>query len=200
LNRWSRGWSPGITGRGACIAGILILASFSCCGCRNKEQSGSSTLLERISRARHPNEAPKPGVLAEKGRGEIVTACATQSYENARKGLIVSETGLHEDVFALRDSLSYSEIAYTLDEGLRLVSSLQVESNGTGHSTDQSSCIAEFAEYLETLTDPLLEADKRLKELDISAFEDSTRRAQEQLDRKPVEPATPVATPPAQPQ
>jgi hypothetical protein len=154
--------------------------------------------MERIARARHSHDVPKPGELAEKGRLEITAECEKQSYENARKGLIVSETGLHEDVFALRDRVSYGEIAYTLDEGLRLVTALRAESNG--HSADQSSCVAEFAGYLEALTDPLVDADKRLKELDVSAFQDSTRRAQEQLDKKAVEPESPTTTSPAQPQ
>jgi hypothetical protein len=155
-------------------------------------------LLERLARTRHSQEAPTPGELAEKGRIEIVTECGTQSYENARNSLIVSKTGLHEDVFALRDRVSYGEIAYTLDEGLRLISSLRAESRSSKHSAEQSGCITEFAEYIETLTDPLVEADMRLKELDVSAFQDSTRSAQEQLDKKPSEAESPSTTPPPQ--
>jgi DNA-binding protein YbaB len=41
-----------------------------------------------------------------------------------------------------------------------------------------------FAEHLETLSDPLVEADERLRELDASAFNDAAKEAQEQADKK----------------
>jgi len=34
------------------------------------------------------------------------------------------------------------------------------------------------------LSDPLVEADERLKELDVSAFNDAAKEAQEQADKK----------------
>jgi hypothetical protein len=160
---------------------MLILVA----GCHTRQQSGDTTLLQRISRVGHAKvQPPAPGELAERGRAEIAEQCAKQSYENARKGLIVSETGLHEDVFALRDLVSYGAIGYGLDEALRLESMLGLEANGPGQSADQGSCIREFVEHLETLTDPLVEADERQKELNVSAFEDSAKAAQEQADKK----------------
>jgi hypothetical protein len=57
------------------------------------------------------------GVL---GRNTIATECEHESYANASKGLIVEETGLHEDVFSLRNRDSLTATAYNLDEALRL--------------------------------------------------------------------------------
>jgi hypothetical protein len=159
--------------------GVLILVA----GCQGRH-SGNATLLERIARARHSKAAPKPGELAEKGRAEIAEECAKQSYETASKGLIVSETGLHEDVFVLRDLVSYDGIGYRLDEAQRLEGLLEEESRGAGHPPEQGDCIQEFAEHLEGLSDPLVEADERRKELDVSAFKDSAKEAQAQADKK----------------
>ena len=154
-------------------------------GCHAGEQKGA-TLLERISRARqrHSWVAPKPGELAEKGKAAIVTECEKQSYDTARKGLIVSEIGLHEDVFVLRDRVSYAGVGYGLDEAQRLEELLRAEARVAGHPAEQANCIEAFAEHLETLSDPLVEADERLKELDASAFSDATKEAQEQADKK----------------
>jgi hypothetical protein len=113
-----------------------------------------------------------------------VTECEKQSYEAARKGLIVSETGLHEDVFALRDRVSYAGVGYGLDEAQRLEDLLRAESRVAGHPADQANCIEAFAQHLEMLSDPLVEADERRKELDASAFTDASKEAQEQADKK----------------
>jgi hypothetical protein len=162
------------------VLGLLLLVA----GCHARQQSRDSTLLERISRARHSWVAPKPGELAEKGKAAIVTECEKQSYETARKGLIVSEIGLHEDVFVLRDRISYAGMGYGLDEAQRLEELLRAEAKGAGHSAGQAVCIEAFAEHLEALSDPLVEADERMKELDASAFSDATKEAEEQADKK----------------
>jgi hypothetical protein len=141
-------------------------------------------VLERISGAGHARVAPKPGELAEKGKAAIVAECEKQSYDTARKGLIVSETGLHEDVFVLRDRVSYAGVGYGLDEAQRLEELLRAEAKGGGHPAGQAECIEAFAEHLETLSDPLIEADERLRALDASAFADAAKRAQEQADKK----------------
>jgi hypothetical protein len=124
-----------------------------------------------------------PVDLAVKGRAEIIVECEKQSYETARKGLIVSQTGLHEDVFALRDRVSYGGMGYGLDEALRLEALLWTEAK-VGHPDGQESCIEQFADHFETLSDPLVEADKRQKEMDASAFRDSTKEADAQADKK----------------
>jgi hypothetical protein len=133
---------------------------------------------------RHPKTAMRLGELAEKGRAAITEECAKQSYETASKGLIVSEPGFHENVFALRDRVSYGEDAFRLDEALQLESLLHAEAEGLGRTTKQTECIREFAERLETMTDPLVEADERQRELDLSAFQNSAKRAQQQADKK----------------
>jgi len=174
--------------------GLLLLVA----GCHAGQQSGDATLLERISRVGHARRAPKPGELAEKGKAAIVTECEKQSYETASKGLIVSETGLHEDVFALRDRVSYVGVGYELDEAQRLEDLLRAESRVAGHPADQANCIEAFAEHLEALSDPLVEADERRKELDASAFTDAAKEAQEQADKKlrEVERSQPRTQPP----
>jgi hypothetical protein len=128
--------------------------------------------------------APKPGELAGKGKAAIVTECEKQSYDTARKGLIVSEIGLHEDVFVLRDRISYAAVGYGLDEAQRLEELLRAEAKVGGRSAEQTGCIEAFAEHLESLSDPLVEADQRRKELDASAFNDAAKEAQEQADKK----------------
>jgi hypothetical protein len=160
--------------------GILLLAA----GCHTG-RSGDATLLERIERARHSRAAPKPGVLAEKALVAITDECAKQSYETASKGLIVSEVGLHEDVFVLRDRVSYDGIGYGLDEAERLEDLLGAEARVGGHPAEQADCIQEFAERLEALSDPLVEADQRQKELDVSAFDDSAKHIQAQAEKRP---------------
>jgi hypothetical protein len=154
---------------------VLLVA-----GCHSREKS-DRTLLARLSRAGHLKVTPpKPGELAEKGRTEIVDECAKQSYETASKGLIVSEIGLHEDVFMLRDRVTYGAIGYGLDEALRLESMLRGEASGQTHSAEQAECIRHFAEHLESVSDPLVEADERQKELDASAFKDASKEAERQ--------------------
>jgi hypothetical protein len=153
-------------------------------GCKS-QKSGKRTLLERFSHARNPGVyVAKPGELAEKGRAEIVEECAKQSYETASKGLIISEIGLHEDVFMLRDRVSYGAMGYSLDEALRLEEMLHAEANGQQHPADQTECIRRFAEHMESLSDPLIEDDQRLKELDSSAFKDASKEAQEERMRE----------------
>jgi hypothetical protein len=164
---------------------LILVAGCLVAGCHAGQQSGDASLLERISRVGHTKAAvPKPGELAEKGNAAIVAECEKQSYETASKGLIVSETGLHEDVFILRDRVSYAGVGYQLDEAQRLEELLRAEVRVAAHPAEQANCIEQFAEHLESLSDPLVEADARLKELDASAFTDAAKEAQEQADRK----------------
>jgi hypothetical protein len=159
--------------------GILALIA----GCHTGSQSSDATLLGRISHGGH-STLLKPGELADRGRAEITDECAKQSYETAKKGLIVSETGMHEDVFTLRDRISYGAIGYGLDEALRLESLLRAEARVGGHSPEQTACIQKFAEHLESVSDPLIEQDERLKELDASAFKTSTKEAEDEAEKQ----------------
>ncbi len=172
--------SAGIVRR-VTVLGILLLAT----GCHGNQQGEATPLLEKISREVHSKvERPKPGELAEKGHTAITEECAKQSYTTASKGLIVSETGYREDVFALRDRVSYGEIAYELDEAQRLEALLETEAKTAKLPAEQKNCITEFTEHLETLSDPLVEAEVRQKELDVSAFSNAAKEAQEQAEKK----------------
>lgn len=199
MNKRNGGWGKGVVCRGVSVMCALVLVTLVVAGCRAR-QSGDATLLERISRVGRSNEALKPGELAEKGRMEIATECEKQSYETAKKGLIVSETGLHEDVFTLRDRVSYGAVGYSLDEAIRLEALLRTEAKVAGRPAEQTECIQRFAEHLETLSDPLVEADERQKELDVSAFNDAAKEAQEQADKKLREPEKPVEPKTQQPE
>jgi hypothetical protein len=178
LDQSKRGLGRGRRRSRVWLAGILLLV----CGCRTK-QNRDQTILERIESVGH-SRVSKPGELAEKGRAAITEECAKQTYANASKGLIVSETGLHEDVFALRDRISYAASGYELDEALRLESLLHTETQAGTLPKEQAECVLEFVEHLETLTDPIVEADARQKELDVSAFEKAAKEAQEQGTEK----------------
>jgi hypothetical protein len=115
------------------------------------------------------------GVL---GRNTIATECEHESYANASKGLIVEETGLHEDVFSLRNRDSLTATAYNLDEALRLEDFLRAAAKASGHRAEQGKCIDAFAQHFGTLTDTLVQADKVQKELDLAAFKEATKQAQ----------------------
>lgn len=166
--------------RGALLSvmGLTVVVA----GCHGAQKAGGGSLLSRITRS--TNAAPRPGELAEQGRAAITEECGKQSYETAKKGLVVSEIGLHEDVFVLRDRVTYAGIGYSLDEALRLESLLEAEVKVVGaYPADQASCIRQFAAHLETVSDPLVEEDARQKELDASAFSDSEQKAQQEAER-----------------
>jgi hypothetical protein len=187
-------------GRGALLSimGLMVVVV----GCHGGERNGDGSFLNRIKKMGRPtNAAPKPGELAERGRAEITQECGKQSYETAKKGLLVSEIGMHEDVFVLRDRVTYAGIGYGLDEALRLESALEAEVKGGEYPAEQASCIEKFATHLETLSDPLVEADARQKELDASAFTDSEQKAEQDAERRlrGAEKQNDSLTPPADP-
>lgn len=165
--------------RGVFLAGIPILVA----GCHSGRQSG--VVLAGLASVTQPKTTSLgPNHLAAEGSATITATCGKQSYENARNGLIVSQTGLHEDVFALRSGTSYASIAFDLDDALFLEDVLRKEFKGNQQPTEQWKCVQEFEGYLETLTDPMVEQDKLAKELDATAFKDSTREAQEEMRRE----------------
>lgn len=192
-NKGKRSLDAATAGRWAAAVGILILVA----GCHR--QAGDRTILERIRHAgRSKIVILDPQQLAEKGRTTIVAECEKQSYETASKGLIVSETGLHEDLFALRDRETYAGVGYGLEAALKLENLLRAEAKVAGHPAEQANCIEEFADHLEALSDPLVEADERQKELDVSAFKDAAKEAQRQADKTLVD-ADKATAPEAEP-
>jgi len=163
--------------RAASVAGILLLMA----GCHSNDRS--SSLLEHLSNTAPPKASSLgPNHLAAEGLASITSACEKQSFENARTGIIVSQTGLHEDVFAMR-SRTYSSVAFSLDDALKLEDVLRNELKAS-QQPEQRECVQQFEGYLETLTDPLVEQDKLAKDLDASAFKDSNKEAQEELRRE----------------
>jgi hypothetical protein len=166
--------------RGALVVGLMLLA-----GCHARNKVTESKVNDTAARdARFNTTSPVPGRKAELGRDSITTECEHESYANASKGLIVKDTGLHEDVFSLRDRASLAANAYNLNETLGLEALLREEAKVAGHSGAQADCIDEFAEHFETLADSLVQADKVQKELDISAFNEATRQADDLLEKQ----------------
>jgi hypothetical protein len=162
------------------MVGVLILLT----GCRGRDRVHESGFYDRIAHGGYRNAAaPVPGKMAAVGNDTITAECGHESYANASKGLIVGEAGLHEDVFALRDRASLAANAYSLSEALRLEELLRAEAKVPTHSAQQADCIDEFAEHLGTLTDTLVQADKVQREMDLSAFEDATRQAEDQQEK-----------------
>jgi len=179
VSEWMHGRRAAAIWRGVSAAGILVLIA----GCHSGHRSdvlagGLSGLTQPKANALGPNH------LAAEGLATISSACEMQSFESARSGLIVSETGLHEDVFTLRSRASYASLAFSLDDALKLEEVLQKSLKTNQQSGDQQECVQQFEGYLETLTDPLVERDKLAKDLDATAFKDSTKEAQEEVKRE----------------
>jgi hypothetical protein len=171
--RTAAGW------RGLLLAGMVMLME----GCHSGHQSDA--LLKGLSNLAQAQTAKLgPNHLATEGDAAITETCAKQSFENARNGLIVSQTGLHEDLFGMRRRTSYGSIAFSLDDALRLEDVLRKELNESRQPAGERECVQQFVGYLETLTDPIVEQDKLAKDLDAAAFRDSSREAQEELKRE----------------
>jgi hypothetical protein len=165
---------PYWVGAGKCILLLGVLIGVT--GCHSK----SANRPVEASRASTSGAAK----LAEDGRATIVAMCAKESFAAARQGLIVAETGLHEDVFLLRDRGSYKPVPYGLEETQRLEVLLREDAEAAGHTKEQSVCIRQFAEHLETLIEPLVEADRREREIDTSAFSQADKQVQDDLERE----------------
>ena len=175
---------PGRVAKGAIaaqIAGLLVLGLFAA-GCRAKgteaDFSGGAVHGESVELS--AKKVAAAGVA-------IASACAKRPYANARKGLIVSEAGLHEDVFELRSRSSYRAVAYGMGETQMLEALLQKEAGAGGRSNypaDQEACIRQFTEHMQTLTDRLAEQDAVQKQLDISAFDSASKEAQQEMEQE----------------
>jgi hypothetical protein len=156
------------------VLGLALLVVATGCHSRTRNQAAEMSRKDAVS----------PAKLAEDGRATIVAICEKESFATARSGLIVSESGLREDVFLLRDRGSYQPVPYGLDEAMRLVALLDTEAGVASRSELQTTCIREFAEHLESLTEPLTEAARREHEIDTSAFTQSDKQVQDELERE----------------
>jgi len=158
----------------ASMMGFLMLA-----GCHAKGRgAGTSELMAQTQTDVAEASAEKVGGAA----AAIASACAKEPYENARIGLIVAETGLHEDVFDLRDRFSYKAVPFSLDEAQRLETLLRKA--GTSDPAKQAACIAAFSDLFKALTDPLVEADTVQKQLDLSAFNNASKEADQETEQE----------------
>ncbi len=128
------------------------------------------------------NHPPVPGKAAALGRDEIVSECAHEPYSNASSGLIVSEPGLHEDVFALRDRDSLVPTAYNLSEALRLKALLDTEAASTAYPAHQADCIRQFADHFGTLTNTIVQADKVQHEINLTVFKQAGKESEEEQE------------------
>ena len=167
------------------MVGLLLTLA----GCHARGKSVGSNKTDRFAQEGIANK------LAAVGADAITTDCEHESYTNASKGLIVEETGLHEDVFSLRNLDSLAANAYNLDEALRLEELLRTEAKVSGHSAQQDNCIDGFVQNFAVLTDALVQADKVQKELDLSAFKEASKEAQaeDQMEKQQGESEQPAA-------
>jgi hypothetical protein len=170
------------------MAGVLLIAISGCHGGRRVEDS---KLYERLSHFGRSHGASRMDEQTKAGAASVVTGCAEAPFAHVQKGLIVGETGLHEDVFEMRDRVSFATVAYGLDDTLQLEEMLQAEAKAGVHSAEQAGCIQSFAEHLEGLTDPMVEVDRLQKEIDLSGF---SKAAKEVHDEKQRELETPPAS------
>ncbi|GGA62222.1 hypothetical protein GCM10011507_12180 [Edaphobacter acidisoli] len=132
-------------------------------------------------------DTPQASAKKIAGAGiSVISACATQPYDNASKGIIVDEPGLHEDVLDLRDQKSFRAVPFGLSEARRLESLLEKETSLAGHPypAEQIACIQQFASHLRDLTQPLVEADDEQKQLDVSAFDKASKEAEQETDEQ----------------
>ena len=162
------------------LATLLLVLS----GCHGRARMEQSSLYARLSHLGHRRSGSRTSELAKKGAAAVVTQCGEASYANVRKGLIAGETDLHEDIFEMRDRVSFNTVPYGINATLEMEEMLRAESRAGAQPADQVDCIERFAEHLESLTDPLLEADRLQKEIDLSAFSKAAKETQDEKRRE----------------
>lgn len=124
----------------------------------------------------------QPTVLAAKGAAAIASVCSRQSFATAKAGVIAGETKLREDVFEMRDPVSYTVIPYRLGATVRLETTLRQQAAAPGHPNDQAQCMRDFADHLKGLSDPLVAAAKNQDQVDVLAFKDAEKEAQQEVE------------------
>lgn len=126
--------------------------------------------------------AAAPGELSGKGAAAIAAVCSRQDFATAKVGMIAGETKLREDVFEMRDPETYRIVPYRLEDTVMLERLLRQEAGMAGRPSDEAKCMRDFADHLETLSDPLVEAAKDQKEVDGLAFKDAEKEAQQEIE------------------
>ncbi len=160
-------WRAGALCVGLLATGLAITVT----GCHRKTQVATSSTQEKI-----------PAGMADNAAAVISAVCTRQSYATASVGLIAGETKLREDVFELRDPVSYRVVPYRLGATVRLEGLLRQGSEASGRPEAQADCMQKFADHLKGLTDPLVEAARDEKDIDLSAFRNSEKEAQQQVE------------------
>jgi hypothetical protein len=82
----------------------------------------------------------------------------------------------------MRDPVSYTVVPYRLGATVRLETMLRREAAAPGHSDDQAQCMREFADHLKGLSDPLVAAAKDQDQVDVLAFKDAEKEAQQEVE------------------
>lgn len=124
----------------------------------------------------------QPTVLASKGAAAITSVCSRQSFATAKGGVIAGETKLREDVFEMRDPVSYIVVPYRLRATIMLEAMLRRGASAPGHPNDQAQCMRDFADHLKGLSDPLVAAAKNQDQVDVLAFKDAEKEAQQEIE------------------
>lgn len=162
--------------RSAIWGGLLTMSfSIALLGCHSKKTA-------EVSAGEHLDDAKSPAVLAAKASAVIAAVCTRQSYATASVGLIAGEAGLREDVFELRDPVSYKVIPYHLGATVKLEALLRQGAEAAGRPAAEATCIRQFADRFKKLTDPLVEAARDEEQIDSSAFNSAGREAQQELE------------------
>ncbi|MDW5267517.1 MULTISPECIES: hypothetical protein [Acidobacteriaceae] len=120
--------------------------------------------------------------LADRGAAAIAAVCSRQSFATAKVGLIAGETRLSEDVFEMRDPVSYTVVPYRLATTVRLETTLRRGAAAAGRPEAQAQCMKDFADHLKELTDPLVAEAKNQSQEDLLAFKDAEKEAQQEIE------------------
>jgi hypothetical protein len=126
--------------------------------------------------------AEQSAMLADNGAAAIAAVCSRQSFATAKVGLIAGETKLSEDVFEMRDPVSYTVVPYRLGATVRLETMLRRGAAVPGRPEDEAKCMRDFADHLKELTDPLVAAAKDQNQADVLAFKDAEKEAQQEIE------------------
>jgi hypothetical protein len=120
--------------------------------------------------------------LADQGAAAIAEVCSRQSFATAKVGLIAGETKLSEDVFEMRDPVSYTVVPYRLAATVRLETMLLRGAVVAGRPAAQAQCMKDFADHLKELSDPLVAEAKNQSQEDVLAFKDAQKEAQQEIE------------------
>lgn len=162
-----RSWRTSIFGATLLTAGLSLTAV----GCHSRKEAPPL----------NQTGANGSTALADNAAAVISAVCTRQSYATAHVGLIAGTTGLREDVFELRDPVSYKIVPYRLSATVRLEKLLRQSADAPGRPSAQADCMRQFADYFESLAVPLVDAAQDEKDIDVSAFKQAQKEAQQQI-------------------